>query len=246
MNTIFMNQSIIFRLKILNMIFFASILLVNIPTYSQSVDIDSISIDLEENSSVNITIPPSPFDQVRSEYNSEGNLKYIDNSNYSINSKENGFGKVDVKPYSLSFNFGISSIKSSFDTIIPLLVINDLIDSTWIQTFGEGRNEPTGIYILIGSEVDIRIVQILFGFFQQSRIEINALSLFNYKNDPFMDNKTVSLGSFISGETRNMIVVKDIENMKKLFESKTHEQMISGFYEYNENENISMEYLNAP
>jgi hypothetical protein len=224
----------------------AIILLVNIPAYSQNKDVDSISIDLEEYSSVNKTIPPSPFGQVRSAYNSKGNLKYIDNANYAINSKENGFGKVDVKPYSLSFNFEISSIKSSFDTIIPLLVINDLIDSTWIQTFGEGRREPSGIYILIGSEVDIRIVQILFDYFQQSKIEINALSLFNYKNDPFMDNKTISLGSFISGETTNMIVVKDAENIKRLCESKTHEQMIRGFYEYNENKNILMEYLNAP
>lgn len=61
-----------------------------------------------------------------------------------------------------------------------------------------------------------------------------------------MDNKTISLGSFISGETTNMIVVKDAENIKRLCESKTHEQMIRGFYEYNENRNISMEYLNAP
>jgi hypothetical protein len=43
-----------------------------------------------------------------------------------------------------------------------------------------------------------------------------------------------------------MIVVKDAENIKRLCESKTHEQMIRGFYEYNENKNISMEYLNAP
>lgn len=241
-----MNQSIAIRLQIQNIVFLAIILLVNIPAYSQNKDVDSISIDLEEYSSVNKTIPPSPFGQARSAYNSKGNLKYIDNANYAINSKENGFGKVDVKPYSLSFNFGISSIKSSFDTIIPLLVINDLIDSTWIQTFGEGRREPAGIYILIGSEVDIRIVQILFDYFQQSKIEINALSLFNYKNDPFMDNKTISLGSFISGETTNMIVVKDAENIKRLCESKTHEQMIRGFYEFNENKNISMEYLNAP